>query len=98
MSVISSKNKNLPGGGSQSSDECLQQPTNENKGVLPCDGEVEQRQDNNGMDGQAANHSNGVHSQLAAHSCDVFHLHDLSGDQKQDANWSVPKDQFMYGC
>lgn len=88
------KNENcLPGGGSQSSDECLQQPANENEGVLPSDDEVEQRQDKRGMDDQATNHSNSVHSQLAAHGCDVIHLHDLSGDQKQDADRGVPKDQ-----
>lgn len=92
--VSSAKHENgLPGGGSQSSDECLQQPADENEGVLPSDGKVEQRQDYRGMDDQATNHSDGVHSQLAAHGCDVFHFHDLSGDQKQDADRGVPKDR-----
>lgn len=94
VSSYFSQNENrLPGGGSQSSDECLQQPANENERVLPSDGEVEQRQDNSGMDDQTTNHSNGIHSQLASHGCDIFHLHDLSGDQKQDADRGVPKDR-----
>lgn len=93
--VLSAKKKknHLPGGRSQSSDECLQQPANENERVLLGDGEVEQRQDNGGVDDQSANHSNGVHSQLAAHGCDVIHLHNLSSDQKQDADRSVPRDR-----
>lgn len=72
----------VPGGRAQCGHKCLQQPTNENKRVFSGDDEVEQRQDNSGVDQQAANDSDCVHSQLAAHGCDVVHLHNLTSNQK----------------
>lgn len=85
----------IPGGCSQSSDECLQQPSNENEGVLLGDDKVQCRQDNGGMDEQAGNYCDCVHSQLATHSCEVIHLHNLTSNQKQDTNWGIPGDQRM---
>lgn len=45
------------------------------------------------MDKQATNDRDRVHSQLAPHGCDVIHLHNLTGNQKQDADRCVPEDQ-----
>lgn len=72
----------VPGGRAQRGHKCLQQPTNENKRVFSGDDKVEQRQDDGGMDQQATNDSDCVHSQLAAHGCDVIHLHNLTSNQK----------------
>ena len=82
----------IPGGRSQGGDECLQQPTYENEGVLPRDQEVQCWQDDDGVDEQPTNHCNCVHSQLAAHGCDVVHLHDLTSNQEQDTNRGIPED------
>ena len=43
------------------------------------------------MDEQATNDRHCVHSQLAAHGCDVIHLHNLTGDQEQDTDRGVPE-------
>lgn len=83
----------VPGGCAQCGHKCLQQPTNENKWVFSGDDKVEQGQDNGGVDQQAANDSDCVHSQLAAHGCDVVHLHNLTSNQKQDAYRGIPEDQ-----
>lgn len=83
----------VPGGRAQRGHEGLQQPTNENKRVFPGDDKVKQWQDDGGVDEQAANDSNSVHSQLAAHGCDVIHLHNLTGNQKEDADRGVPEGQ-----
>lgn len=82
----------LPGGCSQGGDECLQNPPYENEGVLPRDEEVQCWQDDDGVNEQPTNHCNRVHSQLAAHGCDVVHLHDLTSNQEQDTNRGIPED------
>lgn len=43
---------------------------------------------------QATNYSNCVHSQLATHGCNVVHLYDLTGNQKQDTNGGIPEEQM----
>lgn len=82
----------IPRGCSQGSDECLQQPTNKNEGVLPGDDEVECRQDKDGVDEQATNDCHRVHCQLSTHGCNVVHLHDLTSNQEQDTDGGIPGD------
>lgn len=91
--LLLSLHTGVPGGRAQCGHKCLQQPTNENKRVFSGDDKVEQRQDDDGVDQQAANDSDRVHSQLAAHGCDIVHRHNLTSNQKQDAYRGVPEDQ-----
>lgn len=93
VNLLFSLQTGVPGGCAQCGHKCLQQPANENNGVFSGDDKVEQRQDDGGVDQQATNDSDRVHSQLAAHGCDIVHLHNLTSNQKQDAYRSVPEDQ-----
>lgn len=68
----------------------MQQASDEDEGVLPGYQKVERGQDEDGMHQQAADHRDGVHAQLTAHGRDVVHLHNLTGDQEEDAHRCVP--------
>lgn len=81
----------IPGRCSQGSYECLQQPRNENEGILPGDDEVECRQHKDGVDEQPTDDGDCVHAQLASHGGDVLHLHDFTSNQEQDTNRGVPE-------
>jgi len=86
----------IPRRGSQGGDECLQQPSNEHKGVLPGDDEVECWQDNDGVNQQATYDRHRIHPQLTTHSCNVVHLHNLTSNQEQDTNRGVPEDRWGF--
>lgn len=87
------KYNHIPRRCSQGSDECLQNPCNEDKGVLPGDNKVERWQDKDGVDEQATDDCHCVHAQLATHACDVVHLHNLTSNQEQDTDRGIPEDQ-----
>lgn len=58
-----------PGRGSQGGDQSLQQPSNEDEGVLPGDDEIKSGKNKNTVDQQANDDGDGVHAQLATHLC-----------------------------
>lgn len=79
-----------PGGGSESRDECLQQPSDKNPRVLPRYQEVEEGQDNDGVNEQADDDGHRVHGKLPPNHSHVFHLNNFPCNQEEDAQRGVP--------
>ena len=80
-----------PGGRPQGRHQRLQQPGDEDEGVLPSDDKIKSGKDQSAVDHQADDDCDGVHAQLASHLGQVVHLHDLSCDEEQDTNRAIPE-------
>lgn len=80
-----------PGGGPQSRYQSLQEPCDEDEGVLASNDKIKSGQNKNSMDHQADDDRDGIHAQLATHLGQIVHLHNLSCNQEQDANGSIPE-------
>ena len=56
-------------------------------GILAREEEVDKRQDEEAVDGQADHHREEVHAQLGHHLRQCLHLDDLRGDQEEHTKW-----------
>ena len=69
----------------------MQHPVHKLVGVLPSDDEVNQGQDDEGMNGQPHQDSQHVVPQLCEHLARVLHGHQLSRDQEDNPKGRVPE-------
>ena len=80
-----------PGGGAPGSEDGLQHVVGEDGGVLAGGDEVDEGQHDDGVKGQSGQHGHHVHAQACRDVRDVVRLHELGGDQEDDADRGVPE-------
>lgn len=80
----------LPGWGGQRDEQGLKNASDVNDGALLCDEEVHGWEDEQTVQHQAHNHSDGIKAQLLSHGRRVVHLQDLTCNQEDYTKGEIP--------
>lgn len=83
----------IPGSCPECSDECLENSTEYDEGVLPGGSEVDKWEGDEGVDEETNDDRQHVQPQALHHLPGVLDVQDLPTDQEHDTHWRVPTEQ-----